>query len=109
MRAVPVFIQPLKIAASPTPPIELKTLNGVVPKETPTTDTRYTQSLSYHPRGWSDSSARLFVSVPDAPIEIQPKQLSHIGDTQHDECDVCSTVQPRFEIAQLRPPLQLTE
>ena len=92
MRAVPVFIQPLKIAASPTPPIELKTLNGVVPKETPTSDTRNAQSLSYHPKGWSDSTARLFVSTAQAALEIQPQQLSDIGDTQHDECDVCGPI-----------------
>jgi hypothetical protein len=41
MHGVAVLIQALKNAALPTPPIELKTLNGVVTKKTPTPTTRY--------------------------------------------------------------------
>jgi hypothetical protein len=41
MRGVAVLIQALKNAAVPTPPIELKPLNGVVSKKTPTPTAQY--------------------------------------------------------------------
>ena len=41
MRGVAVLIQALKNAVVPTPPIELKQLNGVVSKKTPTPTAQY--------------------------------------------------------------------